>query len=142
MHHILLQLSPYPHTKPPISREFTEKHLAQVCHVFPSAYKINYEQLAPHVQGSPVKNRGFQLTLTPRLNYLSPGNISSRPAFLLHIDVTVLCFAVLLDEEAPDDVNSGEKAFQPLAPTMLVERRYVFHNRLIKIVKQHHTVGS
>ncbi len=42
--------------------------------------------------------------------------------------------------EKPLDASEDYKAFQPLGPTMLVERRYVFHNRLINIVKQHHTV--
>jgi hypothetical protein len=55
-------------------RDFTEKHLAQVCHVFPSAYKINYEKLVANLRSSPVKNRTYHLTLAPRLNYLSPSN--------------------------------------------------------------------
>jgi hypothetical protein len=46
----------------------------------------------------------------------------------------------LLDEEESDDLNEDQKSFQPLAPTMLIERRYIFHNRLINIVKGHHTV--
>ncbi|XP_046652810.1 DNA replication factor Cdt1-like isoform X2 [Daphnia pulicaria] len=101
-----------------LQRDFTEKHLAQVCHVFPSAYKINYEKLVANLRSSPVKNRTYHLTLAPRLNYLSPK---------------------LLDEEESDDLNEDQKSFQPLAPTMLVERRYIFHNRLIKITKGHHT---
>uniref|UniRef100_A0A0P4XPS2 DNA replication factor Cdt1 n=1 Tax=Daphnia magna TaxID=35525 RepID=A0A0P4XPS2_9CRUS len=101
-----------------LQRDFTEKHLAQVCHVFPSAYKINYEKLVANLRSSPVKNRSYHLTLTPRLNYLS---------------------SKLLDEEESDDTNEDQKNFQPLAPSMLIERRYVFHNRLIKIVKEHHT---
>ncbi|XP_057373427.1 DNA replication factor Cdt1-like isoform X2 [Daphnia carinata] len=101
-----------------LQRDFTEKHLAQVCHVFPTAYKINYEKLVANLRSSPVKNRSYHLTLTPRLNYLS---------------------SKLLDEEESDDLNEDQKSFQPLAPSMLIERRYVFHNRLIKIVKEHHT---
>lgn len=48
----------------------------------------------------------------------------------------------LLDEEESDDTKEDQKNFQPLAPSMLIERRYVFHNRLIKIVKEHHTVDE
>ena len=105
---------------------------------------MNYEKLVANLS-SPVKNRSFQLTLAPRLNYLSSSNnycyliIWTEQCIFIETQIDI-AFIELLDEEEPDDVTDDGKSFQPLAPAMLIERRYVFHNRLIKIVKEHHTV--
>jgi len=100
-----------------LQREFTVKHLAQIYHVFPSAYKVTYEKPMANLQSSPLKNRGLQLTIAPNLGYLTP-----EPD----------------NEEESNEATRTQKTFQPLGPSTLIERRYVFHNRLIQIVKGHH----
>ena len=73
-------------------------------------------------QNSPMKARGYQLTVTPNINYLGSALFNDGES-----------------QSSTDDASQGQKSFQPLGPTLLVERRYVFHNRLLKIVKEHHT---
>ena len=46
----------------------------------------------------------------------------------------------LFNEEESKEATQHQKTFQPLGPSILLERRYVFHNRLIQFAKEHHKV--
>ncbi|XP_027230891.2 DNA replication factor Cdt1 [Penaeus vannamei] len=103
-------------------RAFEERHLGQIKTIFPLAYIFKQERRnKKNVVSNDVSKGSYELTVTSNMDYKS---VSASQNLMSKFD------------SAPAE---NFPKFRKMDSVVLVERRNIFHNALINIVRDHHS---